>query len=73
MFQSLTGRLKTAVLTVQALYREQFQSLTGRLKTAQRDELLYVHDGFQSLTGRLKTKQVGDANNPFAYVSIPHR
>ena len=54
-FQSLTGRLKTAVGFQVATVAILFQSLTGRLKTEEFSKMLERVLLFQSLTGRLKT------------------
>ena len=55
MFQSLTGRLKTADDDDARGVLEKFQSLTGRLKTFATRLRSTRMPRFQSLTGRLKT------------------
>ena len=73
MFQSLTGRLKTADALGVSVDYLLFQSLTGRLKTMIIPTTIACRNWFQSLTGRLKTP--GKFMMPVldAIVSIPHR
>ena len=62
LFQSLTGRLQTALEAEGRLEPARFQSLTGRLQTAGSvlEDRQVVQ--FQSLTGRLQTVCVGSAS-----------
>ena len=74
MFQSLIGRLKTAIArTVLRPFGGAFQSLIGRLKTQFPLEVQAKVLEFQSLIGRLKTRLAAGEDRERAVVSIPHR